>query len=160
MAGSIWYILGIGQPGFRTMCKGIETGFRGLGLCPDQTLLKTRDRADMYRFLDIMCAHLDKADLVPFAEIAVAITYYLKEYTSFFDWLLAHPLCPKGSLSELIPFVGGLLIKHMAQLTFNSSVIDEFAKDVPFSQDVVHFATGLFPAVSVLNHSCDFNICY
>lgn len=86
---------------------------------------------------------------------------YLETRTSFFLWLLEHPSCLKKSKSELIKMVGTLLVIHIAQITCNGSVINHWkaVKDKWLNlESWIDVACGVYPSVSMMNHSCKPNV--
>lgn len=87
---------------------------------------------------------------------------YLEKQTDFFSWLSIQPQSPRGTVDELRVFIGGLLVRHIKQHSCNSSVIEHWdleAKDeLKLPNEVVHIACGIFPSLSMMNHSCKPNV--
>lgn len=93
--------------------------------------------------------------------MATIIVNYLKNYTNFFAWYLTQQKCPKNNFTTLIKYIGGLLTKHIAQLSCNSSIIEHWTyttSDLLFPDVMISVACGMFPSVSIMNHSCRPNI--
>lgn len=83
-------------------------------------------------------------------QCAAAVIQYLQGYTDFFDILLQQPNCPEKDRILLQQTMGGLLIRHIAQLICNSSVIKKW--DTLMEESPV--ACGIYPSVSMMNHAC------
>lgn len=81
--------------------------------------------------------------------------------TAFFSWLSENPLYAKKNVLELIDLVGNLLVKHIAQIICNASIIEHWQTEqnncssIPLSAQV---ACGMYPSVSMMNHSCKSNV--
>lgn len=93
--------------------------------------------------------------------MAAIVVTYLKKYTEFFTWFLKQKNCPKKDLVILIKYMGGLITKHIAQLSCNSSIIEHWtysSTDVLFPNILITIACGMFPSVSIMNHSCKPNV--
>lgn len=59
-------------------------------------------------------------------------------------------------------FIGGKLTKHIAQISCNSSIIEHYDIDSNDSESIPEklnqVACGMYPAVSMMNHSCKTNV--
>lgn len=94
-------------------------------------------------------------------QMAAIVVTYLKKYTDFFSWFLQQKNCPKNELDVLVEYVGGLITKHIAQLSCNSSIIEHWmysSTDLLFPDILITIACGMFPSVSIMNHSCSPNV--
>lgn len=94
---------------------------------------------------------------------------YLKSKTDFFNYLRTVPTVPSGDEEELEVLIGGILLRHLLQVIANASVIEdvseEFVRKFDTSEQITNDgyyvrATGIYPSVSMMNHSCDTNITY
>lgn len=86
------------------------------------------------------------------------MVYYLELQTNFFDSVRDKILINDNS--DLKIFIGSFILKHIAQIASNASIIEHWDiadfKYVPKDKKIV--ATGLYPAVSMMNHSCKTNV--
>lgn len=96
--------------------------------------------------------------------MAVSICEYLKLKTSFFSDMSEK--CNLGE-NELELRMGGVIFKHLLQVTCNASMVEdnyEIVKniiDIKYVGNEYHTyvrAAGMYPTHSMLNHSCDPNI--
>lgn len=95
------------------------------------------------------------------------ITLYLKEKTDFFSHLKDMHDTEIVHNDDLVYKLGGLLLKHILQVIVNASTIEsvheEFynkfnqAEQITDNGIYVH-AVGMYPSVSMMNHSCNTNI--
>jgi len=53
-----------------------------------------------------------------------------------------------------VHFIGGLLLRHIVQLVSNAHAVTEILEHEDGSTEQVRLATGIYPAVSLMNHSC------
>ena len=85
------------------------------------------------------------------------IVIYLQKQTTFFDWLKCKQNPPKGDLHK---YIGGQLTRHMLQLSCNASIIEHWKIDIeePIPTQSIQVACGIYPSVSLTNHSCKPNI--
>lgn len=93
--------------------------------------------------------------------MAAIVVTYLKKYTNFFIWFMQQKNCPKNDFGALVEYVGGLITKHIAQLSCNSSIIEHWmysSTDLLFPDMLITIACGMFPSVSIMNHSCSPNV--
>lgn len=93
--------------------------------------------------------------------MAAIVVSYLKKYTNFFKWFIKQENCPKHDIHSLINYIGGLITKHIAQLSCNSSIIEHWtysSTDLLFPDILITIACGMFPSVSMMNHSCRPNV--
>lgn len=94
-------------------------------------------------------------------QMAAIVVTYLKKHTEFFTWFLKQEHHPADNMDGLVNHVGGFIAKHIAQFTCNSSIIEHWAypsTDEIFPNDLISVACGIFPSVSIMNHSCRPNI--
>lgn len=106
------------------------------------------------------------------------LTYYLRENTSFFKDHVNENIADLLNKSEWDILVGALILRHIGQLVSNGHAIVDFRQNI-FTTDALKLMlhknqpnggglhlllksqrifTGIFPRISMLNHSCDPNI--
>jgi hypothetical protein len=111
-----------------------------------------------------------------YAITSLLMTMYLKNFTSFFqDFLLDKEIM---SESDWTLFISSVLLRHIGQLVVNGHAIIDFRQTIfqmnsmnlmIFNNYVVcgglhallkseRIFTGIFPRISMINHSCDPNI--
>lgn len=121
----------------------------------------------------------DSKDFIRYSLTATMLVVYLKEKTRFFDQLPVDCEHVLKTRSDWELLAGSLIMLHMGQLVSNGHAISglrtTFTSDLEFecvepAGDTViagrlhcfvrsvRAFTGLFPRVSLLNHSCDANI--
>lgn len=107
-------------------------------------------------------------------QTAVMLVTYLKKYTQFFTILSKEALDVFEQQSDVELIIGGLLLRHLGQLVCNGHGITGFKTITEdgaiMRKDTVKLGalhlfirctrvfTGLYPRVSMLNHSCEPNI--
>lgn len=161
--GNIWFHLGIAFPAFKTMILGVQSGFCQNECSFEDDLKQFGDKNDNYFYFNRLIANIYKSkNALPYLVMATVTTVYLKKYTDFFSWLMKQPKCPKEDLNSLVKFVGALITKHIAQISNNSSVIQHWSlssySDILFPNTLLSTACGIFPSVSMMNHSCKSNV--
>lgn len=96
------------------------------------------------------------------------IISYLKDKTGFFPALRdKYQEFVLKSEEEVAREMGGVLLKHILQVICNASIIEgvkeEFFRKFNSAEEIKESGmlvqgTGLFPSVSLMNHSCDSNV--
>lgn len=156
MKYGFWYNIGLGFPAFKALVKGIPSKFE-----PVAHIIETqRTFGNDYKYFDSLESHLeDMKDetLINICNISAQIVRYLELKTDFFEHLLK-----VGFTKNVVELIGFFLVKHMAQLSCNASVIEHWQYDI---KDIEGFidkgspvASGIYPSVSLMNHSCKPNI--
>ncbi|KAJ8910841.1 hypothetical protein NQ315_015576 [Exocentrus adspersus] len=162
MQANIWYDLGIAFPAFKAVLKGVKSGFRALKTTYEDDLKQFGDKKDNYPYFNRLVSNIYKSkNAAPYIVMAAIVVTYLKKYTEFFNWFLTQKNCPKSDLNILVKYVGGLITKHIAQLSCNSSIIEHWtysSTDLLFPDILITIACGMFPSVSIMNHSCRPNV--
>ncbi|KAK5640019.1 hypothetical protein RI129_010830 [Pyrocoelia pectoralis] len=158
MQSDLWYHLGIGFPALKGLIKGLPSGFCTLNSSYEADTVKFGDELDNYPYFNKLITNLSKMDdIIPITIIACVIVSYLKEYTNFFKSISL----AEYTSHELITLVGARLIKHVAQLQCNSSVIcAKFNNEdtVYTAEELPSLACGVYPSIGMMNHSCKPNI--
>jgi hypothetical protein len=95
--------------------------------------------------------------------LALYLTYCTHYFTEE-----ANPLPPHELLQNrksMVCFVGGLILRHIAQLVCNGHAITKLDKTFPevenqevLTERQVRIASAVYPSASMMNHSCDPNI--
>ncbi|KAJ8964737.1 hypothetical protein NQ314_004668 [Rhamnusium bicolor] len=120
------------------------------------------DKNDNYPYFNRLVSNIYKSkNAAPYIVMSAIVVTYLKKYTDFFTWFLKQKNCPKNDLNILVKYVGGLITKHIAQLSCNSSIIEHWtysSTDLLFPDILITIACGMFPSVSIMNHSCRPNV--
>ena len=55
---------------------------------------------------------------------------------------------------DQVHYVGGLLLRHIVQLVSNAHAVTELLEDEAGSVEQARLATAIYPAASLMNHSC------
>ncbi|XP_050315438.1 SET and MYND domain-containing protein 4-like [Anthonomus grandis grandis] len=162
MQANIWYDLGIAFPAFKAVLKGVKSGFKCIKGGPEEDLKRFGSKEDNYPYFNRLVSNIYKSkNAAPYIVMAAIVVNYLKNYTNFFTWFLQQKNCPKNESTDLITYVGGLITKHIAQLSCNSSIIEHWSyssTDLLFPDILITIACGMFPSVSIMNHSCRPNV--
>ncbi|GLV36666.1 SET and MYND domain containing class 4 member 1 [Carabus blaptoides fortunei] len=166
----IWTKIGVNFLALRLLLIGASSGFTDVTPEPDTDVHQFGNAADNYPYickLKTNVEKMDKMDVLPHVVSAMMITLYLKEKTDFFSHLKTAQNMDTFVYDELVYKVGGLLLKHILQVIVNASTVeavhDEFyskfhqAEQVTDNGIYVH-AVGMYPSVSMMNHSCNTNI--
>ena len=109
--------------------------------------------------------HLDRLpaeDQFQYTVTAALLTTVLHRHTAFLcpsralpGILGIRPLGPGMEVEEsLLHFVGALLLRHLAQLVTNAHAITELQETEGGEVRQVRLASAIYPAASLLNHSC------
>lgn len=116
-------------------------------------------------------------NLFPF-QTAQMLTIYLRERTTFFQDHITKDLDLLDKVSDWDHLVGALILRHMGQLVSNGHAIIDFHQNIFSTEQLklmlmknqangggLHLLlksqrvfTGIFPRISMLNHSCGPNI--
>lgn len=185
---NLWYYIGIAHLSLRTFICGFpelieklenetdltleELWKKTLELSADTTFKYGRVLGLVRNFKSMN----DTKDFIRYSLTSTMLIVYLKEKTKFFDTL--PPICDKIMPNryhwEL--FTGSLILMHLGQLVSNGHAITDLrttlasefdCTESPNSVKVgklhcyvrsVRIFTGLFPKISLLNHSCNANI--
>ncbi|XP_019867309.1 SET and MYND domain-containing protein 4 [Aethina tumida] len=162
MQTNFWHDLGIGFPGFKAMLKGIPSGFRNIKGDHEEDLKSFGSKEDNYPYFNRLVSNIYRSkNVVPYTVMSAVVVIYLKKYTDFFSYLLTVPNCPKQDMDSLIRYIGGLITKHTAQLSSNSMIVEHWTystSDMLFPDILITVACGMFPSVSIMNHSCRPNV--
>ncbi|XP_066256363.1 SET and MYND domain-containing protein 4-like [Euwallacea similis] len=162
MQANIWYEMGIGFPTFKSIMKGVKSGFRCIKGDHEEDLKHFGNKQDNYPYFSRLMIHIYKnKNAALFFLVSTIVVTYLKNYTDFFVWYLKQEKCPKKDLKDLENFIGGLITKHIAQMTCNSSIIEHWtcsSSEILLPDVLISTACGMFPSVSIMNHSCRPNV--
>ncbi|KAK9882070.1 hypothetical protein WA026_018917 [Henosepilachna vigintioctopunctata] len=154
MQTDMWYHLGITLPAFKAFCKGMNANSTGIQI----NNICFGSKFNNYPYFNSLVYHIDKINMSALVCSAILVRY-LSKYTNFFQSYLAEPHCPEKDLHNLQKFVGSCITKHILQLENNSTVIENWIDgnfSLPTEKQSV--ACGIFPSVSLMNHSCKPNI--
>lgn len=160
---NLWYDIGIAFPALKAMLKGVKSGFENLTDNYESDLLRYGNINNNYGYFNRLLAKIpDRSNgSASIIQVGVIITY-LEKKTQFFTWLLAqNNFSGIRNLKELKILIGNLIVRHIAQLSCNSSIIEHWVDKVTengVSEELVQVACGIFPSVSIMNHSCKPNI--
>ncbi|CAL8095743.1 unnamed protein product [Orchesella dallaii] len=113
--------------------------------------------ADKYSRVYSLLDHVNdmyEEDLFQYALAASFLTRFLQSKTSFFN----------GISVENQMKVGGALLRHTCQLVCNAHAITDILPDTlvkcVVDENQKRIATAIFPAASIMNHSCNPNISF
>lgn len=173
MVGDVWYHLGIAFPAFRALLKGVDCIYEEIQV--DSKCFGNKENNYPYfnsLVFDKNNKHLDVYIVSHFAvficysfilyylflQMSATVATYLKEYTSYFSWFLSQTKNASWNMEKLVNFFENQLSKHILQFQNNSSIIEHWLDDgaLPINKEPV--ACGIFPSVSIMNHSCKPNI--
>jgi hypothetical protein len=112
--------------------------------------------------------HVSQLSAVIFLfQTACMLTLYLSLYTDYFKEE-ADSFSPDELLQDrksITCLVGGLILRHIAQLVCNGHAITKLDRSLPENENQevlterqVRIATAIYPSASMMNHSCDPNI--
>jgi len=116
---------------------------------------------DNYPYVYSLPTNFDKIDntaLVSFASVAETLVTYLKLKTNFFEHLKKWPAYANKSDKELMNKIGGVLIRHIAQLHRSGIQISDINFGFPLTTSTVGVA--VCPSVAMTTHSCKPNTTY
>ncbi|XP_023723064.1 SET and MYND domain-containing protein 4 isoform X3 [Cryptotermes secundus] len=167
--------IGIAHLGFRVVLKaGPLRKLQGIHTKLQESVSQSkdtyRDKQDNYRYVYQLMPHLEDMqheDLFQYTMTACMLALYLTYCTHYFTEE-ANPLPPDELLQNrksTVCFVGGLILRHIAQLVCNGHAITKLDKTFPenenrevLTEHQVRIATAIYPSASMMNHSCDPNI--
>lgn len=163
MQANIWFDLGIAFPAFKALVKGIGAGLEvSADANYEEDLKKFGDKQNNYKYFNRLLSNIYKnKNMAPYTIMAAVVVEYLRKYTDFFTWFLKQRNCPKKDVVSLVRLVGGFITKHIAQLACNSGTIEHWtcsSSDILFPDVLIAVACGIFPTVSIMNHSCRPNV--
>ncbi|PSN40378.1 hypothetical protein C0J52_11855 [Blattella germanica] len=117
---------------------------------------KYGSKTDNYDAVYHLMPHLEDMqpeDLFQYAMTAAMLTLYLSTRTEYFG---------SDSSEETQCLLGGLILRHIAQLVCNAHAITKLDVSMPEKEDQqvvtesqVRVATAIYPTASMMNHSCD-----
>ncbi|EAT40978.1 AAEL007348-PA [Aedes aegypti] len=184
----LWYLIGIAHLGMRSFLDGFASSTHNLEElkeCNAEKMFQyVSDKAEMqykaypYGKVFRLVANLDKmllSDMVQYALTAYMLTIYLSDFTQFFNELGDRPaVMPK---EDWFLYSSAVILRHIGQLVCNGHAISELrvctasenncleADSFNIKAGFLHRCfestrvfTGIFPQISMFNHSCDPNI--
>ncbi|CAH1397214.1 unnamed protein product [Nezara viridula] len=112
------------------------------------------ENKEKYKEVSDLVSHLDESsgtDIFNYAVTATLLIVYFEEYTKLFEG-------PQRR-KRLLNF-GGILLLHISQLICNGHAITDIESQFDsvshlLIEDQVRVATAIYPAASMMNHSCD-----
>lgn len=117
---------------------------------------KYGNKTDNYDAVYHLMPHLEKMqteDLFQYATTATMLTLYLRHCTDYFG---------TDPDQSTLCLVGGLILRHIAQLVCNAHAITKLQTLPPehenqqvVTETQVRVATAIYPTASMMNHSCD-----
>ncbi|XP_062547054.1 SET and MYND domain-containing protein 4 [Armigeres subalbatus] len=184
----LWFMIGIAHLGMRSFLDGFISSteeFVDLKECNAEKMFQNvADKAEAqhknypYGKVFRLITNLDKmvpSDMVQYSLTAYMLTIYLSDFTEFFDEL--------GDRNMVMPkedwflYSSGVILRHIGQLVCNGHAISELrlctaSENNCLEADSFHIKagflhrcfestrvfTGIFPQISMFNHSCDPNI--
>lgn len=182
---NLWYSIGIAHLAMRTFLTGFKEMIEKLRKrqelkTPEEIFielayLSAEDRDFRYGQVFRLATNFDKMnrdDLKKYWMTAVMMTIYLRDFADFFRTLpkFAYKMMPMNDWEYL---VGALIMRHMGQLVCNGHAISELKLLKPYkiikantiqigylslSFESGRIFTGIFPKISMFNHSCNPNI--
>ncbi|XP_058056793.1 SET and MYND domain-containing protein 4 [Anopheles bellator] len=182
----LWHLIGIAHLGIRSFLVGFGTILSEIRTRRDSAEAwfqeLTRECEDN-RFAEYgrvfrLVTNFDqmkKDDLLHYSMAGLMLAIYLRECTTFFPERCS--LFTSMKQSELFVLSGALIMRHIGQLVCNGHAISELRAVLPSAGDCLeeegfqlkpgllhrYFTssrvfTGIFPRISMFNHSCDPNI--
>ncbi|XP_018325620.1 histone-lysine N-methyltransferase ASHR1-like isoform X2 [Agrilus planipennis] len=161
MQTNFWQEIGVGFPAFRAFLKGLSSHFERLPSNYDFEMCPFGDETNNYRFFNALVTNFcHMENITKILIIATAIVCYLEKYTDFYVFNYSKLNYEKKE--DLVIESGAHLCKHIAQFICNANVIHHLSSnflnnpEMPFN--VIPVACGIFPSISIMNHSCKPNI--
>ncbi|ODM97274.1 SET and MYND domain-containing protein 4 [Orchesella cincta] len=116
-----------------------------------------KNGGDNYRRVYSLLDHIDdmyEEDLFQYSLTASFLTRFLQTKTSFFQ----------GISEDNQLKIGGAMLRHICQLVCNAHAITDVLPDTQVKcvvdENQKRIATAIFPAASIMNHSCNPNISF
>ncbi|XP_052864294.1 SET and MYND domain-containing protein 4-like [Anopheles cruzii] len=182
----LWHLIGIAHLGIRSFLDGFGTilcEIRTRRNSAEAWFQELARECEGNRFAEYgrvfrLVTNFDQMkrdDLLHYSMAALMLAIYLRECTAFFP----ERCSPFTSMkqSELFVLSGSLILRHIGQLVCNGHAISELRAALPSAGDCLeeegfhlkpgmlhrYFTssrvfTGIFPRISMFNHSCDPNI--
>ncbi|XP_044752058.1 SET and MYND domain-containing protein 4-like isoform X2 [Coccinella septempunctata] len=154
MLGNIWCHLGIAFPAFRALLKGFNSSFEEIETNDVECF---GNKQDNYPFFNSLIFNKNNKHL-DVSIMSLTVSTYLREYTNYFDWLLSQKKNSKLNIDHIVTSFESQLVKHILQFQNNSSIIEHWLEGETLPLDKEPVACGIFPSVSIMNHSCKPNI--
>ncbi|XP_058818584.1 SET and MYND domain-containing protein 4 isoform X2 [Topomyia yanbarensis] len=184
----LWYLIGIAHLGIRSFLDGFQSSMQKLSTSDECTpevlfsdVLDTAEaQHESYHYGKVLrlVTNFDKlalSDMVQYSLTAYMLSLYLSEFTDFFK-----TLGEKSSImskDNWIIYVGSVIFRHIGQLVCNGHAISEL-RGITASEnncletdsfniragflhryyESTRVFTGIFPQISMFNHSCEPNI--
>ncbi|XP_055639180.1 SET and MYND domain-containing protein 4 [Toxorhynchites rutilus septentrionalis] len=184
----LWYLIGIAHLGMRCFLDGFESSMQKIATVDQCTpekmfehLLKTVEtEQESYPYGKVLglltnIEHMDLTDMVLYSMTAYMLGTYLSEYTMIFNHLREKE--NMMSKNDWTLYFAAVIFRHIGQLICNGHGITDLrwtgiseksrleAKSCDIKAGFLHVSfesarvfTGIFPRVSMFNHSCNPNI--
>uniref|UniRef100_A0A8D8GLA4 Protein-lysine N-methyltransferase SMYD4 n=1 Tax=Culex pipiens TaxID=7175 RepID=A0A8D8GLA4_CULPI len=184
----LWYLIGIAHLGMRSFLDGFEASTQKLDLSVESTpegLFKSvLDTAEAehkeYPYGKVLrlvtnFEQMDVMDILQYSLTAYMLSVYLSGFTDFFQQL--GDLINVMSKENWFIYCGAVIFRHIGQLVCNGHAISELrgsfasenncleADSFNIKAGFLHryfestrVFTGIFPQISMFNHSCEPNI--
>ena len=157
--------VGIGHLAFRTLLMATLPTIEALKKQVQSGTLPSFTSGSPYSRVLSLQHHLDRLpaeDQFQYTVTAALLTTVLHRHTAFLcpsralpGILGIRPLGPGMEADEsLLHFVGALFLRHLAQLVTNAHAITELQETDGGDVKQVRLASAIYPAASLLNHSC------
>ncbi|XP_065085635.1 SET and MYND domain-containing protein 4 [Ochlerotatus camptorhynchus] len=184
----LWYLIGIAHLGLRSFLDGFESSIENLDdlkECTAERLfehvadkVESQHKEYPYGRVFRLVSNLDKmavTDMIQYTLTAYMLSIYLSDFTQFFSDL--------GNRTDVMSkedwslYISGVILRHIGQLVCNGHAVSELrictasenncleADSFNIKAGFLHRCfessrvfTGIFPQISMFNHSCDPNI--
>nr|XP_029729143.1 SET and MYND domain-containing protein 4-like [Aedes albopictus] len=184
----LWYMIGIAHLGMRSFLDGFGSSTEKLDVLQECTAEKmfqyVSDKSESehkeypYGKVFRLVTNLDKmslSDMIQYSLTAYMLSIYLSEFTQFFNNL--------GDKTSVMPkeewflYSSAVILRHIGQLVCNGHAISELRVCTASENNCLEVDsfnikagflhrcfestrvfTGIFPQISMFNHSCDPNI--
>nr|XP_022900036.1 SET and MYND domain-containing protein 4-like [Onthophagus taurus] len=158
MTAGIWYDLGVAYPAFRGVVKALEANLPKLESSYESMVENFGNKENNYEYFNKLLTNIEHLEsITQILVLSSVVINYLEKETEFFSY--AKQKMNSISLEDLKTKCGGLLLRHILQLSGNASLIQHWIKNedrIPSEYNQI--ACGIYPAVSMMNHSCNPNI--